>query len=73
MISNDNERAWRETLLEICEKITLRAKTAIASTADHEASEIPESWVERNIEMLWRGELEVAEAVAESVRTGVEF
>ena len=76
MISNENERAWRETLLEICEKIALQAKTAIASAADHVASEFAESWlgwVEKNIEMLWREELEVAEAVAQSVRTGVDF
>lgn len=77
VISNKNERAWRGTLLSICEKIVLRAKTAMAQfPANFRVSEYPEGWsvwAGRNIEMLWQEELEVAEAVAQNVRAGVDF
>ena len=72
IVSEENEKAWREGLLQICGKASTRAAMAIASCRSGHL-ERPSNWVEKNVEMLWREEREVAEAVAASVRAGVDF
>lgn len=77
-ISEENEKAWRSMLLEICQHITRKAKTEVQSVQQraHKSRSEDPSWTEwmlKNIEMLWREEYEVGEAVAESIRAGVDF
>lgn len=73
-------QTWRTTLLRICQDVANRAQTALevtrgrldAATADSDAPGWV-AWVAKNIKMLWREELEVAEAVSESLLAGVEY
>lgn len=77
-ISEVNERLWRATLLHICETIIERAREGIrkCSTLDLSEFQEPPSWITfqaHNIGNLWREELEVAAAVARSLRDGEIF
>ena len=77
-VSDANEQAWRATLLHVCDTIVERAHEGVQKCSSLESlSQIKDpSWVEfqrRNLEMLWREELEVAIAVARSVRDGEIF
>ncbi|EMD38538.1 hypothetical protein CERSUDRAFT_135411, partial [Gelatoporia subvermispora B] len=73
-ISDSNETMWRGTLLDMCEDIAQRAREALMRCE----GVAPEKmgwwgWAVGNIGTLWQEELEVAQAVACSVRAGEEF
>lgn len=75
-ISAKNEKAWRSTLIRICDQVAKTAKTGIESVQGRsKQAEDPgwTGWVLGNIEMLWREECEVAEAVRRSVEAGTDF
>jgi len=74
MISAENEKLWRASLLDICESVRQRAEVGI----QHTASALPDQegwvdWMKGNILTLWREELDVATAVMCSVDAGEEF
>ncbi|CCL99118.1 uncharacterized protein FIBRA_01132 [Fibroporia radiculosa] len=74
IIADDNEQQWRASLLDICETIARRARVGMRDAA----TRLPymtgwPAWMKNNIQTLWREELEVADAVAHSIRTGEEF
>ncbi|THH11579.1 hypothetical protein EW146_g7986 [Bondarzewia mesenterica] len=76
VISDENEAAWRSTLLNISNTVAKRAEASMASMAGMPMEkEQPEwyEWMLHNIRMLWWEERYVAMAVADSVRNGVEF
>ena len=74
-VSEANETAWRATLVKLCEDIAVRARKGIGHIND--ISGLPAQpwtgWAMQNIRLLWREEMEVATAVAASVRSGVDF
>ncbi|GLB34973.1 putative SET domain-containing protein [Lyophyllum shimeji] len=74
-ISQENEEAWKDTLLQICSKLAEDATTAIASldavSANREIAWF--SWMKKNIRMLWEEELFVTRMVAQSILGGEEF
>jgi hypothetical protein len=76
-ISAANEQAWRDTLIEICETIIAQANVGVQGLAAAVASlhDRPEwlDWMVKNVELLWKEEWEVAEAVLVSVRSGEGF
>ncbi|KAI0699726.1 SET domain-containing protein [Cytidiella melzeri] len=76
-ISLSNEQAWRETLARICERVRQRAKAGLKQLARNTAAleDRPQwlEWMVGTIQLLWKEEQEVAEAVAVSVRSGEEF
>ena len=80
-VSEANETAWRDTLIELCESIARRAREGldrVTSFADHKSTETLTrppwlAWATQNIRLLWQEEMEVATAVVVSVRAGVEF
>ena len=76
-LSKPQEDAWRATLATICAQIAHKARAALQIMGDKPRGTRSEArwtgWMENNIEMLWREELEVAEAVARSVEAGIEF
>jgi hypothetical protein len=78
MISEENEKSWRETLIQICETLIKRSEIAICGlevvTLDRGLRNV--SWHTRmqdNIKGLWQEEAWVAAAVAKSVQQGVQF
>ncbi|GBE82304.1 hypothetical protein BKA93DRAFT_760434 [Sparassis latifolia] len=72
-VSEDNERLWRNTLLDICELVAARARDGMRITLSGSGTSGWYSWMEENVRCLWREELEVATAVACSLRAGEEF
>ena len=76
-ISAAHEQAWRHTLSDICGQVEARAQAGLESIRDTLREARAEvswaGWMQMNVETLWREELEVARAVAESVKAGVEF
>ncbi|GJE95126.1 SET domain-containing protein [Phanerochaete sordida] len=77
-VSAENEQAWRDALLLMCERIAETATSGMAAVRERLPRERASGagwtgWMLGNIERLWREEYEVAEAVASSVRGGVEF
>ncbi|KAJ8463164.1 hypothetical protein ONZ51_g10435 [Trametes cubensis] len=70
-ISSVNERRWRQRLLEICEAIRERAQSSNINKSQGGPSWV--SWMAENVRILWREELEVAEAVIASIGAGEEF
>lgn len=78
-VSEANEIAWRETLLQLCGRVIKRAKIGQARLEAFSGSlavaSTPEwlEWMIGNIRLLWLEEEEVAEAVAASLRAGEEF
>lgn len=77
-ISEENEKAWRSTLLVICQQIARKGKMEIQlvqQRARRTGSGDPSwmGWMLKNIETLWREQYEVAEATAESICAGVDF
>lgn len=76
MVSEENETAWRESLIQICETLTTRAKVGLSMlvtrpTSFGDASWL--AWMQDNIQSLWREEALVAAAVSDSVRQGIQF
>jgi hypothetical protein len=71
-LSEACEKAWRQTLSDICERVAQRAQAAIQSVGAQSES-LWAAWMQVNVETLWREELEVAEAVRSSVQAGIEF
>ena len=76
-LSAVHEVAWRSTLSKICKMIVRRAQDALESLGRvRREVHLEAPWaggMQNNIELLWREELEVAGAVAESVKAGNEF
>ncbi|KAI0093650.1 SET domain-containing protein [Irpex rosettiformis] len=78
-VSEANEQAWRKSLLRICEEIIGRANGGMENLEGElttlKTKRTPGwlDWMAGNIQLLWREELEVAEAVTISVRSGEEF
>ncbi|KAH9901320.1 SET domain-containing protein [Cubamyces lactineus] len=70
-ISSVNERRWRQRLLEICEAIRVRAQSSNINKSQGGPSWV--AWMAENVRILWREELEVAEAVIASIHAGEEF
>lgn len=74
LISEENERGWRDTLLGICDRVSCRAQEGLnQTTQDLTGLEGWQAWMRENILCLWREELEVANAVARSLRAGEAF
>ena len=73
-ISDENERGWRDILLGICERISGRAQEGL-DRATQNLTELDgwQVWMRENVLCLWREELEVADAVARSLRAGEVF
>lgn len=74
IVSDENESAWRETLLEICQSIAKDATSMIAKCGNFsrwEAEWLPA--MKSSVKMLWEEELHVAQAVSESIRANEEF
>ncbi|PSR74907.1 hypothetical protein PHLCEN_2v9441 [Hermanssonia centrifuga] len=81
VISVENEKSWRESLLDICDEIIDRAR----QNRDENIRKLQQGlslteieppwlrWAIGNLNLLWGEEMEVAEAVAMSVRFGEEF
>ncbi|KAI0341678.1 SET domain-containing protein [Trametopsis cervina] len=79
LISSTNEQKWRDHLVELCERVAKSAELGLghlASTVERlRERDTPPwfNWMVGNIRLLWQEELEVAEAVAHSVKAGEEF
>ncbi|EIW60445.1 SET domain-containing protein [Trametes versicolor FP-101664 SS1] len=77
IISRVNEDAWRKKLLWLCETVRYRARKDRVSALD--AASLPQGgsawvpWQSESVRILWKEELEVAEAVLASIQAGVEF
>ncbi|KAI1795938.1 SET domain-containing protein [Ganoderma leucocontextum] len=77
-ISPENEDEWRQTLLRICERIMDRARSqlrAMASAVDDRDDDVTgwQKWMTGSVLVLWKEEHDVAEAVMQSIVSGVEF
>ncbi|KAI0721711.1 SET domain-containing protein [Cerioporus squamosus] len=75
-ISTQNEERWRSTLHRMCNQIAERARTqlTLVSSADCTGEDGGwRRWMDSNISLLWKEELEVAEAVMASLEAGAEF
>jgi hypothetical protein len=66
-VSEENEGSWRETLLQICEKIEAESEEGMLRTQE---AGIRGGW---EIEELWMEELHVAREVKKSIQAGVIF
>jgi hypothetical protein len=76
IISEENENAWRETLLAICRGVADKASTGIADCSSKCDNWAKGNWVnamKENVEALWNEELFIATAVSESIDQGVAF
>jgi hypothetical protein len=76
MVSEENETAWRQSLVQICATLISRAEAGISElvTRTMGFKDVPWlAWMQDNVKALWREEALVASAVAESVRQGVQF
>lgn len=76
-VSEANEVAWGNTLIELCGQISRRAREGMTLT---DTSHVQEAalqpwlgWMLDNIRLLWHEEMEVADAVAASILSGVDF
>ncbi|KAF8844979.1 SET domain-containing protein [Paxillus ammoniavirescens] len=74
-ISDDNERAWRETVILMCDLLISRAEHSIVSGSleDTIRDNTWIQWMQENVRALWREELFVAKAVKQSILRGDEF
>lgn len=72
-ISAENEEKWRRILHAICSQIVERARDRTRVGCKDGDSVGWRGWTVRNVETLWKEEREVAEAVAASILTNVEF
>lgn len=76
-ISRVNEDAWRKKLLWLCETVRYRARKDRVAALN--AASLPQGghawvpWQSESVRILWKEELEVAEAVLASIQAGVEF
>ena len=75
VVSPENEQMWRNMLTDICEQVIERARVGLDAIARVQREGAPEwiGWMRGNIRCLWQEELEVARAVAQSVKSGEEF
>ena len=64
-VSGANEEAWRDLLLKLCEQL--------AASAREQLLILEGTGGEASVVFLWREQLFVADAVAESVKRGIEF
>ena len=71
-ISDENEQAWRDSLLRICDGVVHRADAA-ARQLDAAGCDKSLKDTLRNLRMLWREERIVAVAVRQSLCAKVEF
>ncbi|KAH9946169.1 SET domain-containing protein [Epithele typhae] len=78
--SEANEDRWRRTLAQLCDDLARRARKnmeAVSAMTTMNGEELDtqgwKQWMVANVELLWTEEEVVAEAVAASVRAGVEF
>ncbi|KAI0065357.1 SET domain-containing protein [Artomyces pyxidatus] len=75
-ISEENERVWRNTVLELCQILVNRAELGLQRLqAESETVGGLDwfGWMVENIRLLWWEEREVALAVARSIRRGETF
>ena len=78
-VSPENEEEWRRTLFRLCERIENRARsrleamTALDFNDDWSPTSFWQKWMADNVVALWREERDVAEAVMQSIVSGVEF
>ncbi|KAJ3528149.1 hypothetical protein NM688_g8032 [Phlebia brevispora] len=77
IISPENENEWRALLLRLCSEMAQRARAGMKQAEGSlPVSGEPPAWLEwmlKNIRLLWLEELEVAEAVAQSIESNEEF
>ncbi|KAH7889711.1 hypothetical protein F5I97DRAFT_1800507 [Phlebopus sp. FC_14] len=74
IVSEVNERAWKDTILHICEVLIVRAQSHLGreSTNDvHEDDWVP--WAHENIRRLWREEVLVALAIKRTILKDGKF
>jgi hypothetical protein len=70
IISEQNEDAWKKTLLSICQSVVDNASTGIVGCSDELGHWGTESWVNAmkgTVEALWHEEHCIAMAVSESI------
>ncbi|RPD66070.1 SET domain-containing protein [Lentinus tigrinus ALCF2SS1-7] len=75
-ISLQNEKRWRASLYRICSRVAERARTRLTRVSTAECTDEDGSWrrwMHSNISILWKEELEVAEAVVASLKADAEF
>jgi len=76
IISEENENAWKETLLSICQSVADNASTGLARCSDKLDQWEGGGWIDAmkgDVKALWDEELFIATAVAESIHQGAEF
>lgn len=76
IISEANESRWRSNIQDMCELIVRRAEEgveAVAQLEEPQDSPVWVKWMQGNIRLLWREELEVARSVLHSIQSGEEF
>lgn len=75
VISPENEHRWRGMLTAICGQLIKRARVGLDAVGGVHAEGTRGwiGWMKGNIRCLWQEELEVAQAVVQSVESGEEF
>lgn len=74
-ISQENESRWRSTLERLCNDVIQDAKRGLIKVRDVQVDQ-ENDWVEFakvSIEMLWREEMNVGNAVLKSLEEGADF
>ena len=73
-ISASNEDQWRQTLIQMCERISERGRKNIVDISALAGDGVGwREWMAGNVRALWAEEIEVAEAVKATVLAGEEF
>jgi len=72
-VSEQNEAAWRTTLLHICEVIIQRAESRLNDESPVSQCAQWVAWMHENVRSLWNEEKCVAEAVLQSLRNQEQF
>ncbi|KDQ60833.1 hypothetical protein JAAARDRAFT_124205 [Jaapia argillacea MUCL 33604] len=77
VVSQENEKQWRDTLRQICNTVSERATRSLVGFTHQQNTEVDDlGWVQYAadcITTLWREELEVSGAVLQSLDGEVEF
>ena len=73
-LSDENERQWRATLQQICQKVVDAAVREVESLASQRTDGGLAGFMLKSVVSLWREEMYAANAVMGSlVRTGIAF
>ncbi|TCD69710.1 hypothetical protein EIP91_006477 [Steccherinum ochraceum] len=78
-ISDDNEARWRTSVERVCQEVIRRAERSMKTVEQLSELKVSDStpewfeWMQGNIRLLWREELEVATQVSHSIQNDEEF